>query len=52
MAEMHASLEQLAHREVRKRHNILRFVRRGPVSLGNELPRAGATGRPKAKIRV
>jgi hypothetical protein len=29
MAEVHASFQQLTHGEVRKRHNLLRLIRRG-----------------------
>ena len=29
MAEVHASFQKLTHRKVRKRHNLLRLIRRG-----------------------
>ena len=34
MSEMHASFQKLAHRIVRKRHCLLRLIRRGPKSHG------------------
>src|SRR5919206_4503261 len=52
MAEMDASLQQLAHRIVGKRHNVLRFEPPRTRKLLPDLPSAGTTGWPKASVRV
>src|SRR5262249_34035418 len=49
VAEMYASLQELAHREVRERHRRSPVDPPRPVELPFPLRAAGATGRPKGQ---